>query len=155
MKSLLALMLLALSLNALSFDPVYPTKNIRYVSDRDYRTEVLDSDKYVVMVFSSDECLERTIIDRGCWQFERKLDYFVPKFSSKVKVIGFNTYFDNYSLVSDFNITKKPTVVIMINGKILKRFEPVYYQPNPNHVPRMDWQDTLLKEVLDVVGQIR
>lgn len=155
MKSLLALLLLALSLNALSFDPVYPTKNIHYVSDRDYRTEVLDSDKYVVMVFSSDECLERTIIDRGCWQFERKLDYFVPKLSSKVKVIGFNTYFDNYSLVSDFNITKKPTVVIMINGKILKRFEPVYYQPNPNHVPRMDWQDTLLKEVLDVVGQIR
>jgi hypothetical protein len=107
------------------------------------------------MVFSSDECLERVIVDRGCWQFERKLDYFVPKFSSKVKVVGFNTFFDNYSLVNDFHITKTPTVVIMINGKILKRFEPVYMQPNPYQIPRLDWQDTLLKEVLEVVGQIR
>lgn len=155
MKSLVATLMLLLSLNALASDPVYPTKNIRYVTDYDYRTEVLDSDKYVVMVFSSDECLERTIIERSCFLFEKKLDYFVPKFSSKVKVIGFNTYFDNYRMVSDFNITKKPTVIIMINGKILKRFEPVYYQPNPNQVPRLDWQDTLLTEVLDVVGQIR
>jgi hypothetical protein len=155
MKSFIAALMLAISFNALSFDPVYPTKNIRYVNDRDYRTEVLDSDKYVVMVFSSDECLERTIIDRSCWLFERKLDYFVPKFSSKVKVIGFNTFFENYGMVRDFNIIKKPTVIIMINGKILKRFEPVFNQPNPNRIPRMDWQDTLLKEVLDVVGQIR
>jgi thioredoxin-related protein len=154
MKFIVTLLTVVFSMGAFASDPVYPVKNIRYISEFDYRTEVSDSDKYVVMVFSNDSCLERTIIDRSCWLFEKKLDYFVPKFSSKVKVIGFNTYFDNYRVAGDFNIKKDPTVVIINKGQIIKRFEPVY---NPQTVPgtiNLGWQDQLLKEVLAVVSQI-
>ena len=155
MKALLTAVLIAFGLNALAADPFYPVNNIRYVSDRDYRTEVLDSDKYVVMVFSSDDCLDPTIIERARWRFEKKMDYFVPNFSTKVKVIGFNTYFENYLIAGDFHITKTPTVIIMFKGQIIKRFEPVYNPANPNRIPQMDWQDVLLQDVLNVVGQIR
>ena len=53
--------------------------------------EVEQSDKYVVMIFSSRYCLERSIMDRGCFLFERKFDYYIPTLSEKIKVVGFNT----------------------------------------------------------------
>jgi hypothetical protein len=154
MKSLITAFLAFISLKALAFDPVYPVKNLRYISERDYRQEVLESDKYVVMVFSSDDCLERTIVERSCWLFEKKLDYYVPKFSSRVKVVGFNTYFENYIMVRDFHIKNRPTVVVMIKGQAIKRFEPVYQDARPYSVPYLHWQDRLLKDVLSYVGSI-
>jgi thioredoxin-like negative regulator of GroEL len=85
--------------------------------------------------------------------FEKKLDYFVPKFSSNVKVVAFNTYFENYSVVSQFQIQKIPTVIIIKNGQIIKRFEATYAPADINN-GRLGWQDELLKEVLNVVSQI-
>lgn len=136
-------------------DPVYPVKNIRYISEFDYPSEVQYSDKYVVMVFSNDSCLERVMIDRTCWLFEKKLDFFIPGFSSKIKVVGFNTFFDNYLMVRDFSIRKTPTVIIMIGGKILERFEPDFSVRRVNRIPQLPWEDQLLKDVLTVIQQIR
>ena len=152
MKGLLTLITLCFAFSAWS-DVTYPVKNFKYISDWDYREEVQDSDKYVVMVFSSKSCLERTIIDRSCFMFEKKLDYFVPKFSSSVKVVAFNTYFENYTVVSQFHIQKIPTVIIIKNNQIIKRFEPTYAQADINN-GRMGWQDELLKEFLSVLSQI-
>jgi thioredoxin-like negative regulator of GroEL len=152
MKGLLTLIALCFAFSAWS-DVTYPVKNFKYISDWDYREEVQDSDKYVVMVFSSKSCLERTIIDRSCFMFEKKLDYFVPKFSSNVKVVAFNTYFENYNVASQFQIQKIPTVIIIKSGQIIKRFEATYAQPDINN-GRLGWQDELLKEVLSVVSQI-
>ena len=152
MKGLLTLIALCFAFSAWS-DVTYPVKNFKYISDWDYREEVQDSDKYVVMVFSSKSCLERTIIDRSCFMFEKKLDYFVPKFSSSVKVVAFNTYFENYTVVSQFHIQKIPTVIIIKNNQIIKRFEPTYAQADINN-GRMGWQDELLKEFLSVLSQI-
>jgi hypothetical protein len=153
MKGLLTLIAFCFAFSAWS-DVTYPVKNFKYISDWDYRDEVQDSDKFVVMVFSSKSCLERSIIDRSCFMFEKKLDYFVPNFSSSVKVVAFNTYFENYSVVSQFQIQKIPTVIIIKNNQIIKRFEATYAQPDINN-GRMGWQDELLKEVLNVVSQIR
>lgn len=154
MKFLFTTMLIAFSFSVFATDVTYPVKNFKYLQDADYRDEVQDSDKYVVMVFSSKDCLERTIIDRSCWLFEKKFDYFVPKFSSSVKVVGFNTYFENYQTASYFQITKRPTVIIIKNNQIIKRFEPSYAQADINQ-GRLGWQDELLKDVIAVVQQIR
>ena len=153
MKGLFSLILLCCTLSAWA-DVTYPVNNFKYISDWDYREEVQDSDKFVVMIFSSKTCLERVIIERSCFLFERKLDYFIPSFSPKIKVVGFNAYYDNYTVVSQFNIQKIPTVIILKNNQILKRFEPTYAQPDINN-GRMGWQDELLKEVVSSLNQIR
>lgn len=155
MKSLLAVLALMLSVSAFAVD--YPVKNFKFISDFDYREEVQDSDKFVVMVFSSKECLERTIVDRTCFMFEKKLDYFIPKLSNKLKFVGFDTYFDNYQVSSQFHITKNPTVIIIKNNQIIKRFEPVfrpYYNPQ-SQTPNLNYQDELLRDVLNTLQQIR
>ncbi|MBA2404792.1 MAG: hypothetical protein H0V66_08475 [Bdellovibrionales bacterium] len=154
MKGLFTLIALSFAFAAWSFEVTYPVKNIRYISDWDYREEVQNSDKWVVMVFSSKECLERTIIERSCFLFEKKLDYFVPKFSPKVKVVGFNTYFENYSVVSQFHVQKVPSVIIIKNNQIMKVIEPTYQQADINR-GRMGWQDELLKEVVETVQKIQ
>jgi len=153
MKGLLILLSLCFTFSAWS-DLTYPVKNFKYISDWDYREEVQDSDKYVVMVFSSKSCLERVIIDRSCFMFEKKLDYFIPSFSSSVKVVGFNAYFENYTVVSQFNVQRMPTVIILKNNQIIKRFEATFNQPDINN-GRMGWQDELLKEVINTIYQIR
>ncbi len=153
MKGLLILLSLCFTVSAWS-DVTYPVKNFKYISDWDYREEVQDSDKYVVMVFSSKSCLERVVIDRSCFMFEKKLDYYIPSFSSKVKVVGFNAYFENYTVVSQFYVQKMPTVIILKNNQIIKRFEATFDQPDINN-GRMGWQDELLKEVLNTIYQIR
>jgi hypothetical protein len=153
MKTIIFLLTILVSLSALA-EVVYPVKNFKYISDFDYREEVQDSDKFVVMIFSSKECLERVIVDRSCWLFEKKLDYFVPSFSPKIKMVGFNTYFENYTVVSQFHIQKKPTVIIIKNNQILKRIEPNYALPDIT-VGRMNWQDELLKETVETIYKIR
>lgn len=153
MKGLLTLIALCFAFSAWS-DVTYPVKNFKYISDWDYSTEVQNSDKYVVMVFSSNSCLERTIIDYSCFLFEKKFDYFIPRFSSSVKVVGFNTFFENHSVVSQFMIQKNPTVIIIKDNQIIKRFESAYAQPDLNN-GRLGRQDELLKEVLDTVQRIR
>ena len=152
MKSLLTAIVLCFTFSAWS-EVTYPVKNFKYISDWDYREEVQESDKYVVIVFSSKSCLERVVTDRSCFLFEKKLDYFVPKFSSNVKVVAFNTYFENYSVASQFFIEKSPTVIIIKNNQIIKRFDPTY-APADINIGRMGWQDELLKEVLNTVSQI-
>lgn len=153
MKGILILIAFLFAYSAWS-DVNYPTKNYKYISDWDYRTEVEESDKYVIMVFSSKSCLERTIIDRSCFLFEKKLDYFVPRFSPLTKVVGFNTYFENYQIANQFQVRKTPSVIIMKNNFIIKRFEPTYERPDVMN-GRLDWQDELLKQVLETVMQIR
>lgn len=153
MKKMIVLLSALLSLSALA-GVTYPVKNYKYISDFDYREEVQDSDKFVVMIFSSKDCLERTIVDRSCWLFEKKLDYFVPSFSPKVKLVGFNTYFENYTVVSQFHIRKSPTVIIIKDNQILKRIEPNYALPDMN-AGRMNWQDELLKETVETIYKIR
>ena len=144
------LLLLTFSVSAMA-NIDYPTRNYSYISDFDFREEVEIKDKYVVMVFSNKECLERTIIDRSCWLFEKKLDYFVPKFSPRIKVVGFNTFFENYQVASRFNVRKTPTVIILRNGQQLSRFEADYTYGDWT---QGNWQDRLLKQVLDKVSQI-
>lgn len=152
MKSLVAVLALMLSLSAFAIE--YPVKNFNYISDYDYRTEVLNSDKYVVMVFSSKECLERVIVDRSCFSFEKKLDYFIPKFSSKLKFVGFDIFFDNYQVSSEFRITKTPSVIIIKNNQIIKRFEPVARPYNPQTPPYYySAQDELFKEVINELNK--
>lgn len=157
MKSLLAVLVLMLSVSAFAVE--YPVKNFKYISDFDYREEVLNSDKFVVMVFSSKECLERTITDRSCFLFEKKLDFYIPKFSSKLKFVGFDTYFDNYTVSSEFRITKTPTVIILKNNQIIKRFELAARTYNPQTPPYPPYyyspQDQLLTEVVNTLNQIR
>ncbi len=144
MKILMLILLSLVSLAALAVE--YPVKNIRYLSTDDYLREVQNSDQYIVMVFSSQECLERIVPERNCWLFERRLDAFTPSFSSKFKVIGFNTYYENYSLVAFFNLVFFPTVIIMKDNYILERLEPQTH---------FGWQDELLKRTLEAVYQIR
>ena len=152
MKSLLTLIVLCFAFSAWS-DVVYPVNNFKYISDWDYQEEVQNSDKYVVMIFSSKSCLERTIIDRSCFMFEKKLDYYVPSFSKNVKLVGFNTYFENYSVASQFNVRNVPSVIIIKNGQIIKRFETNYAPADINN-GRFDWQDELLREVVNTIYQI-
>jgi hypothetical protein len=153
MKYLIYLITLCFAFSALA-EVNYPVKNFKYISDWDYREEVQDSSKYVVMVFSSKNCLERTIVDRSCFLFEKKLDYYIPGFSSKVKVVGFNTFFENYTVVSQFHITKIPTEIILKNDQIIKQMEASYLTYNIM-TGRQVWQDKLLKEVVSTVSQIR
>jgi len=153
MKYIISLIAVFFVFSALA-DVTYPVKNYKYISDWDYREEVQDSQKYVVLVFSSKNCLERINIDRSCFLFEKKLDYYIPGFSSKIKIVGFNTFFENYTVVSQFNITKIPTVIIMKNNQIIKRMEATHLQADIMN-GRLDWQDELLKEVVTTLSQIR
>lgn len=153
MKKIIFLLTVLMSFSAMA-EVVYPVKNFKYISDFDYREEVQDSDKFVVMIFSSKECLERVIVDRSCWLFEKKLDYFVPSFSPKVKLVGFNTYFENYSVVSQFHIQQRPTVIIIKDNQILKRIEPNFARPDMT-VGRLSWQDEMLKETIETIYKIR
>src|SRR3989344_967218 len=130
MKGLLTLLALSFTFAAWSFDVVYPVKNYQYISDWDYQEEVQDSDKYVVMVFSSKSCLERINIEYSCFLFERKLDYFIPSFFKNVKVVGFNTYMENYQIVSNLKVSGVPSVIIMKDNQIIKRIEPSYQAPD-------------------------
>ncbi len=132
----------------------YPVKNYSYISDLDYQSEVQNSDKYVVMVFSSSYCLDRSIVDRSCFLFERKFDSFIPSFSSKVKIVGFNTYFENSYATQLFEITKNPTVIIFKDNLILKKME-ASYAPTDVVNGRIYWQDAFLKEVVNEVYKIR
>lgn len=152
MKALLCLLALCFAYSSLANDVTYPVKNFKYISDWDFQQEVQDSDKYVVMVFSSKACLERVVIDRTCFLYEKKLDYFIPKFSPSVKVVGFNTYFENYQTVSQFNV-RGPTVIILKNNKIIRRIE-ARVRPADWNQGRMSWQDEFLKETLEVVSRI-
>lgn len=153
MKGLILAVSLVFSLGAFASDVTYPVKNFKYFSELDFTNEVSESDKYVVMVFSSKECLERTARDPICFLFERKLDVFVPKFSPLVKVVAFNTYFDNYQLIQQFQISKNPTVIIIKNNRVLNRFEPKFRQPDINN-GRFAWQDELLREVTSTIFRI-
>lgn len=153
MKSLFTLLALCFAFSALA-EVTYPVKNYSYISDWDYREEVEQSDKYVVMVFSSKNCLERVIIERNCFLFEKKLDYFIPSFSKNVKVVGFNTYFENYQIASQFYIQKTPTVIILKDNQIIERFESDYARPDVVN-GRVGWEDELLKQVLNTVYKIR
>lgn len=153
MKSLFSVLALCFAFSALA-EVTYPVKNFKYISDLDYREEVQDSNKFVVMIFSSKSCLERINVDRSCFLFEKKLDYFIPSFSSHIKIVGFNIFFENYSVVSQFNITKIPTVIIMKNNQIIKRME-ANYLPYDVMNGRQAWQDELLKEVVSTLSQIR
>lgn len=153
MKSLLSLVLLTLTFSALA-DVIYPVKNYQYISDWDYRAEVQDSKQYVVMVFSSKDCLERINVEHSCFLFEKKLDYFIPSFSPKIKFVGFNLFFENYSVISQFNITKIPTVIIVKNNQIIKRMEATNMRPDIMN-GRLSSQDELLKEVVNTLYQIR
>ena len=153
MKYLLAALTFLLSLSAFAIE--YPVKNYNYISDFDYRTEVSSSDKFNVLIFSSKECLERVVVSRECFQFERKLDYMIPKFSTKLKFIGFNTYFENYTVSSEFQITKTPTVIILKNNQIIKRFEPVYRPYNPQLPQGQIWYDSMFTDVVNTLNQIR
>lgn len=152
MKCLFSILALCFAVSALA-EVTYPVKNFKYISDWDYREEVQDSNKFVVMVFSSSSCLERINVDRSCLLFEKKLDYFIPAFSSKVKIVGFNTFFENYSVVSKLHITKIPTVIIIKNNQIIKRMEASYL-PYDIMTARQGWQDELLKEVVSTISQI-
>ena len=152
MKKIIFLLTTLISFSAMS-EVVYPVKNFKYISDFDYREEVQDSDKFVVMIFSSKECLERVIVDRDCFLFEKKLDYFVPSFSSKVKLVGFNTYFENDNIASQFHIQRRPTVIIIKDNQVLKRIEPYYALPDIT-VGRLNWQDELLKETIETIYKI-
>ena len=132
----------------------YPVKNYTYMTDFDYQREVQDAQDYVLLVFSSNNCLEGTIIDRSCFLFEKKLDYFIPSFSPRIKVVGFNTYFENYQTTSMFHIQVRPTVILMRNNSILKRMEAKHLKPDIT-IGRLGWTDELLKEVLETVRFIR
>lgn len=154
MKGLLVLASLFMTTLAFGREVSYPVKNFKYLSENDYRTEVQESSKYVLIVFSSKECLERTIIEPSCFMFEKKLDAYTPSFSSQVKVVAFNTYFDNYLLTRDFDAFKAPMAILIQNNQILERFEPTYAQPDLN-MGRLGWQDELLRDVLKSVSQIR
>lgn len=153
MKGLLLVLALTTTLSAFASEINYPVKNYKYFSESDFQTEVSESNKYVVMVFSSKECLERTARDPQCFVFERKLDMFVPKFSPLVKVVGFNTYFDNYLLLQQFQISKVPTVIIIKNNRVLNRIEPKFIRPDINN-GRFSWEDELLREVTQTVSRI-
>lgn len=153
MKTIIFWLTILMSFSAMA-EVVYPVKKFKYISDFDYREEVQESDKFVVMIFSSKECLERVIVDRSCWLFEKKLDYFVPSFSPKVKLVGFNTYFENYSVVSQFHIQQRPTVIIIKDNQILKRIEPRFALPDMT-VGRLNWQDEMLKETVETIYKIR
>ncbi len=153
MKVLIILASLLLGTQAYAIQIQYPVKNFKYLSESDYRVEVQDSKEYVLVVFSNNDCLERTIIDRSCFMFEKKLDYSLPSFSKKVKVVAFNTYFENYLIANDFNITHTPTVILLKNNQVLKRFEPTNALPDINN-GRLSSQDELFKEVLKTVYQI-
>lgn len=138
------------SLTTFAFD--YPVKNYQYISDWDYSEEVERSDKYVVMIFSSRYCLERSIVDRSCFLFERKFDYYIPSFSNKIKVVGFNTYFENYQIVNQFMIRQTPVIIIMKDGHQIDRLEPDFQRPDYN---RMSWEDRFLQLVTSKLYQIR
>lgn len=152
MKAAMTLLATLFSFTALAVD--YPVKHIRYISDFDYREEVQESKQYVVMVFSSKQCLERSIVTRDCWLFEKKLDYFVPSFSSKVKMVGFNGYFENYSVISQFHINRYPTVIIMKDNQMIERIEPSYLEPDMTQY-RLGWQDEMLKTTVETIYKIR
>lgn len=150
MKILAFISTLLFSLASFAFE--YPVKNFQYISDLDYHDEVESSEKYVVMIFSSRYCLERTIVDRSCFLFERKFDYYIPSFSDKIKIVGFNTYFENYQIVNQFMIRSNPTIIIMKNGQQIDRLEPDFQRPDYN---RMSWEDRFLQLVTSKLYQIR
>lgn len=150
MKRLVLICALFTSLTSFGFE--YPVKNYQYISDWDYIDEVERSDKFVVMVFSSRYCLERTIVDRGCFLFEKKFDYYIPSLSDKIKIVGFNTHFENYQIVNQFMITQTPLIIIMKNGKQIDRLEPDFQRPEFN---RMSWEDRFLQLVISKLYQIR
>jgi thioredoxin-related protein len=137
-----------------NFPVEYPVKNYQYITDFEYDREVRESDQYILLVFSSKDCLERTIIDRSCFLFEKKLDYFIPSFSPRIKVVGFNTYFENYQTTTYFQIHARPTVILLKNNSELKRMEATHLRPDVVN-GRLDWTDELLKEVLETVRFIR
>ena len=124
MKMIILCLSLLFSFSALSA-VMYPVKNFNYISGWDMSAEVERSEKFVVLVFSSKECLERSYVERRCFDFERKLDSLIPKLSRNIKVVGVNTFFENDDVVRDFKITKSPTVILMKDNQILKRYKPV------------------------------
>lgn len=153
MKSILVLA--ALSFSFATWSSIeYPVKNYKYLSDSDFQTEVQNSEKYVVMVFSSSYCLDRSIVDRSCFLFERKFDALAPSFSSKVKIVGFNTYFENSYVSQLFQITQNPTVIIFKDNLILKKLEATY-EPTDVVNGRIYWQDAFLRDVINEVYKIR
>lgn len=150
MKTLALLTGLFISISAFAFE--YPVKNFYYISDADYRDEVEQSDKFVVMIFSSRYCLDRTIMDRSCFLFERKFDYYIPSFSEKIKVVGINTYFENQQLVDQFMIRQTPVVIIMKNGEQIDRLAPDFQDPD---YYQMSWEDRFLKLLTSKLYHIR
>ena len=54
--------------------------------------------------------------------------------------MGLNTYLENYSVISQFNVQKVPSVISLKDGQIIERFESSYTQPDINN-GRLGWQD--------------
>jgi thioredoxin-like negative regulator of GroEL len=150
MKSLIFIISLFFSLQSIAFE--YPVKNFRFISEWDFHDEVERSDKYVVILFSSSACLERAIHHRSCFLFEKKLDHFIPSFSKQIKMVGVNTYFENYQLKNHFQITKTPVVIVLKNGQQIDRIEPDFARPD---YYRMSWENRFLQLVTSKLYQIR
>lgn len=139
----------------------FPLKNIKILTEWDYTKEVQNSNQYVAMIFSSSACLEKITIDSSCLLFEKRMDYVAPKFSKNVKVVVFNTYFENYRLKDQFSIQKTPTVILMKNGKIVKRLEPdttigrTFARPTLSNPYALTWSEVLFKQTSDLLFSIQ
>ncbi len=151
----------ALLFSSLSFaTPDFPLKNIKVLTEWDYATQIQNSNQVTAIIFSSSACLERVTMDNNCLLFERRMDYVAPKFS-KVKLVVFNTYFENYRLKNEFNITKIPTVILMKDGKILKRLEPDFSIGIPagrstlSNPYALSWSEVLFKKTTDLLFSLQ
>jgi hypothetical protein len=138
-----------------------PVHNFPYIDLFDYRAEVEDSDRPVVLIISSAACLRGGFVSRSCMLTERRIDqHFVPKIAHRIKTVGVLVDHGIPRLPYHLQVTRFPTVFMMYRGMVLDKVEPVPTPRDPvTHHPVLDlrrgsWEAQFIAEFEQKLAQL-
>lgn len=123
MKKVLVFMIMFILLNYFSINMIVMEKNNinEYIilNDSDELNELLDKKDKVILYFFKKDCM-------ACNNFKDILNKFIIEENIKVYAIDINSAGFNYTdLITDYNLTMTPSVLILKTGDELKRIEGV------------------------------
>src|ERR1700689_1622443 len=90
------------------------SENIKYITDASFESEVLKSDKPVLVDFWAEWCMP-------CKMLAPTIDELAREFDGKVKIGKIDTD-ANQQVPLKFSITAIPTVILFKGGQVVRKF---------------------------------
>lgn len=87
------------------------------VNEQNFKSEVLEADKAVLVEFYSDGCL-------GCKQFSPVLGEMEEAYESRIKIVKVNAAFSK-ELKAEYGVGVYPTILFFHKGEEVERIEGI------------------------------